>query len=381
MPARTRIVFILLASPAATGLPQRCVEPPNLGALTARIDQVAQAQREHRGTSFDQDVVYRVCAIAGAELRPVLRRVAALGDAQGGVRAAAICLARLGDTAALAFLKNELDTTRNATAAAENLIRVGTRRTTGLVIDYMERKQNDPSRMIDLGDAGIDPVFNALTFLTRQVPNGPASSTRYEPLATSIRRWRDWWAADSANGGVLAIEPRVPNDPTAQCLARKAEWGFSQALFDLSIRDTARALTGLFRDLAEQDPRLSTVARTVLVERGDPQEFARLVAALHTSQYKDALYRLQYIGDLRSVGALVGALDDFVLDRVTPEIVALERRRFWSATFVVLSSMVNEPPVAATAPPTQENVDRWREWWAKGQTADALKAKRRVPVE
>ena len=52
MPARTRIVFILLASPAATGLPQRCVEPPNLGALTARIDQVAQAQREHRGTGL-----------------------------------------------------------------------------------------------------------------------------------------------------------------------------------------------------------------------------------------------------------------------------------------------------------------------------------------
>jgi hypothetical protein len=383
MNARANIALMLLAIPAAIALSQRCAEPPDLAALTGRIDQVAQAEREHQGSYDVQGVVFRGCAVAGQELRPALERILAGGNSRGGVGAAArVCLARLGDTAAFASLKSDLDTAGYADAAIQNLLRVGTRMSTAVVIDYMERKQNDPSRIIDLGDSGVDPVFNALTYLSRQIPRGPARPLGFEPLATSIRRWRDWWASDSANGGILAIEARVPNDPVMRCLARKAEWGFSQALGDLSIRDTAKALTGLIREMAD-DPRLSADARTILAERGDELEFARLVAALGTTQYPDALYRLEYIGDLRSVGAIVRALElgGFRSQRLTPEIFRDEARRFWSAAFYVLASMVKDPPVTAAAHPTRENADRWRDWWLKGQTVDALKPPRRVLVE
>jgi hypothetical protein len=359
--------------------------------LTERIDQADEAGRDQSGALVHPDFVYRACALAGHEMSSGLQRIVRSGQSRGGLVAAArVCLARLGDSAAFASLSRDLDTARYAGAAIENMVRVGTRTSTALVIGYMERMEHDPSRVIDMGDTGEDQVFHAVTYLGRQIANAPASSPGFESVAVMIRRWRDWWASDSANGGILAIETRVPNDPVMRCLARKAEWGFYQALFDLSIRDTAKALTGLFRELANHDPGLgAATARTILAERGDEQEFARLVAAMGTLQYHDALDRLKYIGDLRSVGALVGALEiaGSRSARLTPKTLydeqreQLEQRRLRSDVFHTLASMVNDPPIAATAPPTNENVARWRDWWAKGQSLDALKPPWRILVE
>jgi hypothetical protein len=384
MTTMTKLASALLVLPTAAGLSQRCAEHPDLPALTEQISRVFQAESEYRSTSFDQDIVYRACAVAGDDLRPALQRITDAWKSRGGVPAAArVCLARLGDTASFSSLRRELDTVRYANAALEHLIQVGTRSSTSVVLDFMERKQADTSRIIYTTDAADDPIIFALNHLAREIPSGPQFSYGRDPLPAIIRRWRDWWASDPANGQVLEIEKQVPNDPYMRCLARKAEWGFSGAVVDLSIRDTAHALTGLFRELADKDPRLSSTARTILAERGDEAEFERIAAALSTSQYSDAMASLEDIGTLRSVGALVRALDldGFYLDMKGTKLYDLEARRYWSRAFGVLARMVNVPPVSATAPPNKENVARWKAWWANGPTPDALVPPRRFLSE
>jgi hypothetical protein len=37
-----------------------------------------------------------------------------------------------------------------------------------------------------------------------------------------------------------------------------------------------------------------------------------------------------------------------------------------------LAAIVKTPPMAAQAPPTKENIERWKQWWKKGQKPESL---------
>jgi hypothetical protein len=114
-----------------------------------------------------------------------------------------------------------------------------------------------------------------------------------------------------------------------------------------------------------------------LAKRGDQQEFEKIVAELNTMQYVDAIPKLIYIGNLKSVSALIESMDlvNFLVARrktLTKQIYDIETNRYLKFVFAALAAMVKTPPVAAQAPPTKENIERWKQWWEKGQTAASL---------
>jgi hypothetical protein len=57
---------------------------------------------------------------------------------------------------------------------------------------------------------------------------------------------------------------------------------------------------------------------------------------------------------------------------MSPQLYASETNRYLKSVFAALAAMAQSPPVAAQAPPTKENIERWKQWWKKGQTAESL---------
>jgi len=365
--------------PATVASSQRCGEAVNLPELQAIL-----GGDDERLVAWDQ--LYRACAIGGEALRTTLRELEGNAARPAGVRAeAAACLARLGEDSALAPVIRGLETTRLPTLYIAALARANTRASTAALINYMSDKQDDPSRIVDFGDASEDPIYDGLRALERQFPDGPTSQPVRQPLASVIREWQTWLASDAAHGRAPRIESRVANNPYDRCLARLAEWGFPDALLGLNARDTSGSLANLFRELAHTDlesfeqPYLpGEEARTILAQRGDEREFRRIVATLRTSQYIGALAALEYIGGLNSVGAVIASLD---LNGFMPGMTGAQRdeegRRYRAYAFGTLSKMVKHPPVPETADANSENVARWQTWWAAGPAESVLAPPRR----
>jgi hypothetical protein len=334
--------------------------------------------------SADPNVIYRACAIQGQELLPVLHELAKAGTYRfTAAGAAQVCLARLGDSTALEQLKDELNRQKANENTIYKLARVRTAESVGILMDYLIRYEHDRSRILDMGDVGYDPLNLIVLQLKQTVANGPEydAATIY-PM--QLQKWREWWERTGNKELFPSFEKRFSGDKYRQCLARKIDWGFPDALLDLDNSDKEERFTQFFRDLAGPGlPGVSAFhtirgnAQTILAKRGDKQEFEKIVAEFNTMQYVDAIPKLLYMGNLKSVGVLIESMDlaNFLAGgrkTLTKQIYDIEANRYLKFVFAALAAIAKSPPVSAQAPPTKENIERWKQWWKKGQTAESL---------
>jgi hypothetical protein len=334
--------------------------------------------------SADPGVIYRACAIQGRGLLPVLHEITKPGAYRlTAAGAAQVCLARLGDGVALEQLKEELDKQKSNENAIYKLARVRTAASVGILMDYLIRYEHDRSRILDMGDVGYDPLYMIVLQLKQIVPKGPDydAATTY-PM--ELQKWREWWEQRGNRELFPSVEKRFTGNGYRQCLGRKVDWGLADALLDLDNSDKEGALTGFFRDLAGPGPAevsaFHTVrgnAQTILAKRGDKQEFEKIIAELNSTQYVEAIPKLLYMGNLKSVGVLIESMDlvNFLAagrKTLTKQTYDNEANRYLTFVFAELAAMVKTPPVTAQAPPTKENIERWKQWWKKGQTIESL---------
>jgi hypothetical protein len=372
---------VLLVTVAGAGVAQSCRQEWTVSGLSRVI-----------GEAYYDEQVYRACAIQGNELRPALRKAVRAKSGVGSPAwAAQVCLAKLDDDTAIAQLRDELKERFNE-AAISKLARAGTTRSIALLMDYVVQHQNDRSIVVDLGDAGYDPIYHIFLDVARFVPDAPdpygIDSLRFPRL------WSEWWRQHQGGEPFRPrLEDEFPSDPLKRCLARKAEWGFPQAILDLDEIDNDSVPTHFFRVVAGAEAKpvasintVAGIAQVVLAKRGDQHEVEKIQAELNTSQYNEAIGKLQIIGGLSSVGMLVKSMDltNFLAanrSRLSPESFLSEGRRYLTAVLTALDQMVKQLPVPPPAVPTHDDVERWMKWWASGPTADALVPGRRHSSE
>jgi hypothetical protein len=330
------------------------------------------------------DVVYRACAIKGSELRPVLQDIAKAGSSISSVAGAAqVCLAKLGDETSLDQLRNELISQKYNQNAIYKLARASTSESIAILMDYLVRYQNDSSKIINMGDTVYDPSFTIMQEMEKAVPRPPDIDLKRMSPSIQIQKWQEWWQQRKTTALFPPLEKYFPGDPYIQCLARKVEWEFPDALLDLDANGQDGMLTGVLKDLSGPESAKASAfhtvrgnAQTILAKHGNKQEFERIIAELNTTQYVDAIPKLLYIGNLKSAGVLVDSLDltNFFAahEKMSPQLYASETNRYLKSVFAALAAMAQSPPVAAQAPPTKENIERWKQWWKKGQTAESL---------
>ena len=372
MPKYRVLIAVFAFASLGSCFSQSCKKPWSTQVLSQTVLEAGSA-----------DVVYRACAIKGSELRPVLQRIAKPGSSILSVAGAAqVCLAKLGDEAALDQLQTELNNLKFNENAISKLARVATTESIAILMDYLVRSQNDSSKKINMGDVMYDPTFSILQQMKKTVPAPPDIDIKTSQ-SLQIQKWQEWWQQKRTIGLFPPLEKHFPGDPYLQCLARKVEWGVPDALLDLDASGKDGALTGVLKGLAgpesAEESAFHTVrgdAQTILAKRGDKQEFEKIVAELNTTQYVDAIPKLLYIGNLKSVGVLIDSLDltNFFTarEKMSPKLYASETDRYLKFVFAALAAMAKTPPVTAQAPPTKENIERWKQWWKKGQTAESL---------
>lgn len=372
---------ILLCIAAGVGVAQTCQRQWTDSALSQVIVEAPTA-----------DQVYRACAIGASGLRPALRRVARRrGSVSSPAAAAQVCLGKLGDDTALAQLRDELNDRINEGAIVK-LANVRTTRSVSLLMGYVAQHQADASRVVDFGDAGYDPIAAIWREIAAVLPDAPQGYDTRDSSAFPTR-WREWWRRRQESEVFPPLENEFPGKPLEQCLARKIELGFRDALLDLDEMDTSSAATRAFRRMAGADTTpiasLGTVrgtAQAVLAKRADHRQRERIMAELNTGQYNDAIGKLELIERLSCVGILVASLDikNFLASTrttLTPQTYQNEVDRYRRFVFAVLQQMVKQPPVPERAAPTPENIQRWAQWWASGPTEESLVPARGRPHE
>lgn len=343
--------------------PQTCPkEPANMSRIAEILDSAKDSAVIYRAAAIsEQAAVIRLRGVAQPNMR---------GDTVPG--AAQVALAKLGDSAAIQDLQKELNASKNNRGAIEKLLRVRTDSALAILIEYFIAHEHDRSRVVDHGDYAYDPLALLLAELPRIVPDPPeipADAT----FDQQIKGWEEWWTSHK-NHPVIIHPAKEFSSVYLQCLGRKIDWGFPDAVLEISLYDSNLSAPA-FRKLL--GPRMRTVAKlhtldgnlqTALARAGDENELHRIENELQVST-KDAIEKLQFIGGRRAVEALIHSLDssdEEVLLRkfYAPKDashLALEHQR---SLMYVLSKLVKDPPLSPTAP-GQHGAATWTAWWAR----------------
>jgi len=173
------------------------------------------------------------------------------------------------------------------------------------------------------------------------------------------------------------------SDTKARCLARLAEWGDADSVFELyqysgkSILPVLERFARLGDKTWETSP-TKTVrgnAQTILAKEGDRTQLEKIIRELDDLSYADGISKLQFIGGYQSFEALLSALSLRTFMRserwrhYDRAYMKDDERKLQTSLMAVLSSMVKNPPLPADAESTPENIRTWNEWWEKNKPA------------
>ena len=179
---------------------------------------------------------------------PPLRDLARPGMPADSIAGAAqVSLAKLGERAAIEQLEHELNDPKEFDMAIDKLGRVGTHEALSILMNYLVEHIADSSMYRDYGDYGDDLRSHITTAVSGRLMVGPVAPNGN--FSVSLRDWVTWWSQSSGESTVLSISHALP-DPYLRCLARKVEWGFPNAIFDLTESRDPQVLPVL-RQLAE----------------------------------------------------------------------------------------------------------------------------------
>jgi hypothetical protein len=378
---RFACVLTLLAYPRPSLFAQLC---PHGGVDYAQL----VTQMEH---ASDADVIYRAAAIGGERIMPTLRLLSAAHMEDGSTHgfgaaktipgATQVSLARLGDKDAIEQLEQEINRTKYPYDAVGKLVRVGTDQAISILMTYFVAHVHDDSQYIDLGDTGTDLRYILTSSLAANLHIGP----RFEngTFMLNYADWLDWWKQSQGKRIALSISSGLLS-PYSACLARKVEWGFPDAIFDMA--DAADPdLIPVLKTLERVGPQKLTLetkttsapnysihgrADVALAKLGDEQAFEAVVDGIDFGEYAASIQALTLIGGKHSAQALIDSFDDphFMTDfrqRLPPETITDRENDRDEMIVSSLRGMVAHAPHFSGS--LKEQKHKWQDWWAKNK--------------
>ena len=375
-------VGLLLFSTVPTSAQKCPAGKVNTSELIANVTRAARQFERYRpddpdnsGPPADADVIYRSAAIGGKALIPALRRIAKPGMAANTVPGAAqVSLAKLGDGQSLDQIEQELESGKGDGFPAQKLGRVGSEKVVEFLLKYFFAHDSDPSRFQSHGDYGFDSmggIVEALASFVRNPPTvGPGGS-----VSSDSKEWAAWWEQNKANPLAFSFSHDLRN-PYVQCLGRKVEWGFPEAILDLGTAGDQNAMPALrtLTRLGDQRSRASGIntirgrAQAALAKLGDEEEFKAIVSELESPGSVDAVLKMQYIGGRKAAAAMLESLKgtnflsdfpDWKYDGKNAPGIIFDHDEAIENTLV---KMVVSPPDTTGE---QKNKYKWLAWWAK----------------
>jgi hypothetical protein len=355
----------------------------NEAELIARItqagNQFAQFRLDdpyHSSPGPDRNVIYRLAAVGGNALIPALRRISKPGMPENDIPGAAqTSLARLGDKEVLQQLEQEMNGTQHGGWATGKLLRAADDKSIAILMTFLVAHLSDNSLYVNMGDYGSDVRYTIINGLAPALQNPPTEPSGI-PTVT-LEKWAAWWAQNEGKPLTIMIN-RDLQDPYLQCLARKFEWGFSEAILDLGAAGNSQAIPALRKltqmgDQRLRAPGINTVrgrAQAALAKLGGPDEFNAIADELESPGCLDAVTKMQYIGGGKAVEALIESLKganflseypDYKNDGRNAPRIKLGHDQAITNT---LAKMVVSPPEITGKPGSRK---MWLAWWAKNR--------------
>ena len=314
------------------------------------------------------EVIFRYAAISGDIVAPSLRQLSQPGMTVDSVPGAAqVSLARLGDKTALGELEKELNVSESSYKAVPKLVRVGTDRAVAVLMGYLSAHVSDESLHHNFGDYVSDLRRTLTETLSQQLQIGPILPSGFFSLASAD--WLTWWDQNHGKPVTLSISGDF-YDPYLQCLARKVEWGFPDAIFDMTATRDPQVMPVLKLLARFGNPRrrpfnLATQqgrAQLGLAQFGDQEELQTIKQELDISGFGSAIEELRQLGGPVAVAALIDDFDSpnyFPLYKSMPgyQRIANEHDQ---AIEDALVTMVVAPPETQITP---ETAKKWKAWW------------------
>jgi len=362
LPALVLALALLLSDSRLSA--QTC--PRNGADIASLADQVKHAT--------DADTLFRATAIGGKDLVPTLRLLSKPDMAVNTLPGAAqVSLAKLGYKEYADQLERELNG-KSPYGAVGKLVRIGNEQAISILMTFVVAHWHDDSLRHDFGDYSEDMRYEILRLVSKQLQIGPLISPR--DFSVSIDDWVAWWNRNKGKPIALSISGRL-RDPYLQCLARKVEWGFPDAILDMANTGNAEVLPvlGILERVGPQDFTLKTIhgrAQFGLAKLGDEESFRAIVRDLDVGYYGESPEALRMIGGRKAVAALVNALTspEFAHYHLSwknagPEAVATSERQRDNLIISALTAMVADPPQVTGDLKHQET--QWADWWTKNQ--------------
>jgi len=318
------------------------------------------------------DVIFRSAAIAGDALTPTLRHLSKPGAPVDSVPGAAqVSLARLGDQGALKQLEQELNDTKSSSNAVRKLVRAGTDEAIAILMVFLRVHLNDNSLRHDFGDSSFDRRNQIAQSLSRQLRIGPVMPNGI--FSSSFSDWANWWDQNKSKPVALSISSAF-RDPYLQCLARKVEWGFPDAIFGMA-RTQDPGVVAVLNHLAEFGDKkrryfnvatLQGRAQLGLAQLGDAEELQTIKRELDLPGYGTAIEELRLLGGAVAVTALIDTFDSkkFLPEyRESPGYLREANTRDQEIANA-LAKMVISPPETE---PAADSKKIWKNWWARNR--------------
>lgn len=374
------IVALLSGAPA---LGQSCPRgEPDIGKLNAKVAQAARQFEQYfpndpdnSGPPVDSTIIYRAAAVGGKAIIPALRRIAKRGMDPGTVPGEAqVALAKLGDRAAFDEIAHELEWREGNGYAAQKLGQVASVEAVRVLLTYFFAHAADPDRFQSHGDYGSDSMVGVVEALASFVRNPPSLGGS---VSGDAKDWAAWWDHNKGNPLAFSFSGSLRN-PFLQCLARKVDWGFPDAILDLGTAGNPEVMPALknLTQLGDQRVRVSGIetirgrAQAALAKLGDGEEFQAIVRELESPGSLDGVLKMQYIGGRRAAEAMLESLkgakflDDFpdwkYDGKNAPGILFDHDEAIENA----LIKMVVSPPDTTGE---QRNKGKWLAWWAQNR--------------
>jgi hypothetical protein len=331
----------------------------------AFVDQVLRAD--------SVEVIFRSSAIAGDAVVSALLRLSKPEMRADSIPGAAqVSLAKLGDKTALEQLERELNTPKLSYIALDKLVRVGTDRAISILLVFFCAHVSDNSLHRRFGDYSYDLRLEIIDAISRRLQVGPIAPNG--SFSVSFQDWIAWWSQNKEKPITLSISTEF-RDLYLQCLARKVEWGFPDAVLDMANTRDPQAIAVLkhlatFGDQSGRSFNLKTLrgrAEFALARLGDEQELAAITRELDRAGYSGAIEELRLLGGKNAVAALISAFDspDFLPEyKGFKTTYQREVTRRDQELANALAKMVISPPTTNITP---ESKKEWKDWWAKNK--------------
>ena len=200
---------------------------------------------------------------------------------------------------------------------------------------------------------------------------GPILPTGFFSL--SPQDWLTWWDQNRGKPITLRISGDF-RDPYLQCLARKVEWGFPDAIFDMTHTRDPQVVPVLRIVARFGNPKRRPFVLTTLQGRaelglahfGDREELQIINKELDLPGCASPIEELRQLGGSVAVAALINALDSpnyLAQYKGTPgyQRVVNERNQLIEDA---LATMVGSPPETKITP---ETAKKWKTWWERNK--------------